>query len=400
MMSSRWNGSAGLWRQQGRSEGDANAFQAPGRHQLPGAFHVGPFSRGRSLPGREKTECALVDNRSSFGYALRCNAFPTQGGRQAEGPGKDQEVITIPLVKKITELFLILFASAALVKTGVFKADYSKVLSRISLYFVTPCVIFNSFQKELTPEIQQGLLIVTALAVGFQLLFYLIAEVLRRVWKATEVERASIIFTNAGNLIIPLVGYVLGEDWVIYVSGYILVFNVMFWTVGIRMFDSRTSVSIRKILLNPNILAVLAGLLMLFTGLPLPEPAAIAFRDVASMIGPLSMMITGMIVGSMKFRDMFANRRIYGVILFRMVLCSGTAVLCAALSGIAGRIPSGQWIVMIPLLSAIAPSASNINQVAILYNKDAKYASAINILTTLSCILTIPLWILLYEAIV
>ena len=309
-------------------------------------------------------------------------------------------MITIPLVKKITELFLILFASAALVKTGVFKADYSKVLSRISLYFVTPCVIFNSFQKELTPEIQQGLLIVTALAVGFQLLFYLIAEVLRRVWKATEVERASIIFTNAGNLIIPLVGYVLGEDWVIYVSGYILVFNVMFWTVGIRMFDSRTSVSIRKILLNPNILAVLAGLLMLFTGLPLPEPAAIAFRDVASMIGPLSMMITVMIVGSMKFRDMFANRRIYGVILFRMVLCSGTAVLCAALSGIAGRIPSGQWIVMIPLLSAIAPSASNINQVAILYNKDAKYASAINILTTLSCILTIPLWILLYEAIV
>ena len=88
------------------------------------------------------------------------------------------------------------------------------------------------------------------------------------------------------------------------------------------------------------------------------------------------------------------------MILFRMVLCSGTAVLCAALSGIAGRIPSGQWIVMIPLLSAIAPSASNINQVAILYNKDAKYASAINILTTLSCILTIPLWILLYEAIV
>ncbi len=315
-------------------------------------------------------------------------------------PGKGSNMVTMPLIKKIAELFLILFASAALVKAGVFRADYSRVLSRISLYFVTPCVIFNSFQKQLTPEIQQGLLIATGLALVFQLLYFLVAEILRRVWKATEVERASIVFTNAGNLIIPLVGYVLGEDWVIYVSGYILVFNVLFWTAGIRMFDSQNAPSLRKILLNPNILAVLFGLLLLFTGISLPEPVAIAFSDVASMIGPLSMMITGMVVGSMKFSDMFANRRVFGVILFRMVVCSGLAVLLAVFSGIAGRVPSGKAIVMIPLLSAIAPSASNINQVAILYNKDARYASAINILTTLSCIITIPLWIMLYEALV
>ena len=293
-----------------------------------------------------------------------------------------------------------MFAAAAFVKTGVFKADYSRVLSRISLNFVTPCVIFNSFQIKLTSDIRNGLLIVTLLAVGFQALFFLIAGILRRVWKATEVERASVIFTNAGNLVIPLVSFALGQEWVIYTSGYILVFNVMFWTVGIRMFDDAGTLNIRKILLNPNVLAVFAGLVLLFTGIALPEPVSIAFSDVASMIGPLSMMITGMVVGSMKFRDMFVNRRIFGVILFRMVVCSGIAVLLAAFSGIAGRIPSGKAIVMIPLLAAIAPSASNINQAAILYDKDAPYASAINILTTLSCIVFIPLWVLVYENIV
>ncbi|MBQ6527634.1 MAG: AEC family transporter [Clostridia bacterium] len=302
------------------------------------------------------------------------------------------------LIEKIAELFLILFATAALVRTGVFRADYGKVLSRISLYFVTPCVIFNSFQKELTPEIQQGLLMTVLLAVGFQLLFFLVAEIMRRVWKATEVERASIIFTNAGNLILPLVSHVLGEEWVIYVSGYILVFNVLFWTVGIRMFDRESGADIRKVLLNPNILAVLAGLVSLFAGIRLPRPLAIAFSDVASMIGPLSMMITGMIIGSMTFSDLFANKRVFGVIVFRMILASGLAAVLAALSGIAGRIPSGREIVLIPLLSALAPSASNINQVAILYNHDAKYASAINILTTLSCIVTIPAWVYVFEA--
>ena len=44
-------------------------------------------------------------------------------------------MIAVPLAKKIAELFLILFAAAALVKTGVLKSENSKVLSKLSLYF-------------------------------------------------------------------------------------------------------------------------------------------------------------------------------------------------------------------------------------------------------------------------
>lgn len=304
-------------------------------------------------------------------------------------------MIAIPLAKKIAELFLILFATAALVKTGVLKAENSKALSKLSLYFVTPCVIFNSFMKELTPEIQRGLLIAGALAIGFEALFFLFALVLRRLWKATEVERASIVFTNAGNLVIPLVAFVKGQEWVIYTSAYILVFNVLFWTVGVRMFDSESALSFRKVLLNPNILAIVAGLITLFTRLRLPEPLALAFSDVAAMIGPMSMMITGMVIGGMTFRGMFANRRVFGVMIFRMILASGLAVCAAALA--ARLLSADKAIVIIPLLAALAPSASNINQMAILYNKDAQYASSINVLTTLSCIVTIPLWVMLYE---
>ena len=307
-------------------------------------------------------------------------------------------MIAVPLAKKIAELFLILFASAALVKTGILKAENSKILSKLALYFVTPCVIFNSFQKEFTAEIGQGLLISVALAAGFELIFFLLAAVLRRAWKATEVERASIVFSNVGNLVIPLVSFVLGQEWVIYTSAYIFVFNLLFWTVGIRMFERESAPGIGKILLNPNLLAVGAGLITLFTRLKLPEPVALAFSDVAAMVGPLSMMITGMMIGGMTFRRMFANRRVFGVIFFRMVLASGLAVLAAVL---AVRFLSVERnLVMIMMLGAIAPAASNINQVAILYNRDAGYASAINVLTTLSCIVTIPLWVMLFEALI
>lgn len=305
-------------------------------------------------------------------------------------------MIAIPLAKKIAELFLILFAAAALVRTGVLKAENSRVISKLSLYFVTPCVIFNSFQKELTPEIWKGLLTAASLAVGFEALFFGIAGVLRRIWKATEVERASIVFTNVGNLIIPLVAFTKGQDWVIYTSAYILVFNLLFWTVGVRMFDSENGLNLRKALLNPNLVAIWAGLITLLAGVKLPEPLALAFSDVAAMIGPLSMMITGMVVGGMSLRGLTANRRVFGVIFFRMVLASGLAVCAAALA--ARYLPVDRDIVMIALLGALAPAASNINQVAILYNKDAQYASSINVLTTLSCIAFIPLWVVVFEA--
>ena len=105
-----------------------------------------------------------------------------------------------------------------------------------------------------------------------------------------------------------------------------------------------------------------------------------------------------MMIGGMTFRGMFANHRVFGVIFFRMVLASGLAVLAAVL--VVRFLPVDRNIVMVILLGAIAPSASNINQMAILYNRDAGYASSINVLTTLSCIVTIPLWFMLFEALI
>ena len=88
-------------------------------------------------------------------------------------------MIAIPLIQKIAELFLILFATAGLVKGGILKSEDSRILSRLSLYFVTPCVIFNSFQTKLTPDIQQGLLVAILVACVCQALYFLVAALMK-----------------------------------------------------------------------------------------------------------------------------------------------------------------------------------------------------------------------------
>jgi hypothetical protein len=52
---------------------------------------------------------------------------------------------------------------------------------------------------------------------------------------------------------------------------------------------------------------------------------------------------------------------------------------------------------MISLLATMTPSASTITQMAQVYGKDADYASAINVASTLLCIITMPLIIALYQ---
>ena len=61
---------------------------------------------------------------------------------------------------------------------------------------------------------------------------------------------------NAGNLIVPIVTYVLGEEWVIYSSAFLIVQLVFLWTHGVRLF-SDDKLSIKKIILNVNMIAVL-----------------------------------------------------------------------------------------------------------------------------------------------
>lgn len=310
---------------------------------------------------------------------------------------RQKNMIVVPLIQKIAELFLILFCTAALVRAGIVKTEDSKVLSRLSLYFVTPCVIFNAFQKDLTPDVLQGMGAALLLSVLFHTVFILIASLFGKFFKATEVERACVIFTNCGNLIIPIVSYVFGPEWVIYVSCSMVVFNILCWTYGIRIFDNKSPLSAKRVLLNPNILALIFGALSLVLKIRLSGPLEEFFNDMSGMIGPLSMMITGMVIGSMSFKELFANRRIFLVILFRFVFCCAAAVAIIKLTGIEGRIADGHTIAMISLLSGAAPSASNINQFAIIYNHDAKYASAINVVTTLLCIIFIPFWVFVFE---
>ena len=102
--------------------------------------------------------------------------------------------ISILLMKQILELFLMIFMGYVIVKTGLLKDEDSKVISKIVLYLIIPCVIINAFQVEYTDDKVKGLFLALVASVLLQVLLLLIVWGIGRVFHMNEVETTSIYY--------------------------------------------------------------------------------------------------------------------------------------------------------------------------------------------------------------
>ena len=299
------------------------------------------------------------------------------------------------LLYKILQLFLIMILGFVLVRAKLIKNEDSAVLSKLSLYLFMPAVIIDAFNVEMTNDIVMGLIIAFFVAVLIHIVLLVLDCILKKYFKAINVERASIMYSNAGNLIVPIVTYVLGEEWLIYSSAYLIVQLVFLWTHGVRLFSDQ-KISLKKIILNVNMLAVISGFVIMFSGLRLPNFIGEITSSMGAMLAPAGMIIAGMLAASVDFKKMLKFKRLYFVMIARLVICP--VVIMFLLKGISliVRIPGIDTVMLISYLASITPAASTVMQFSQIYGKDSYYATAINAITTVGCIITMPLLIIFF----
>lgn len=305
-------------------------------------------------------------------------------------------MISLLLVRKIVQLFLIMILGYLLVKLKVVKSEESVVLSKISLYLVMPSVILSAFQVEFKQEIREGLMLAFIAAVAIHVLLIVIGHGSGKLFKFEEIDIASIIYSNAGNLIIPIVTAVLGNEWVIYSTAFVSVQLIFLWTHCKLMFSKEKKPNVRKIILNVNMIAIFLGVLSMVSGIRLPAMLNETLSSVGAMIGPLGMLITGMIVAGMDMKQIFTSKKVYVITFFRMILCPAIILLLLKLSDADSLVSNGKEILLITFLATVTPAATTVTQFAQVHDKNAEYAGAINIMTTLVCIVTMPIFVILY----
>ena len=277
--------------------------------------------------------------------------------------------ISVLLAEQIAELFLMILMGYVIVKLGLVTDDDSKILSKIVLYIVIPCVMINAFQIDYTPDKVQGMFLALVASVVLQVLL-LIA-----VW-------------------------MMGKEWVVFGCVFMAVQLIFMWTHGKYIISSGDRIDWRKIVLNINMIAIFIGAVLFLLKIHLPVIVDDTLRAVGSTIGPVSMIVTGMLIAGMNLRDIFTNRRVYAVTFLRLLLVPVLALIILKISGLVTWHPQGEKILLVIFLAVITPSASTITQMCQVYGGNSKYSSAINVMTTLLAIVTMPIMVLLYQKII
>lgn len=307
--------------------------------------------------------------------------------------------ISILLMQQIVQLFLMIFMGYLIVKTGLVRDDDSKVLSKIILYLIVPCVIINAFQVDYTTDTVKGLLIAFAASVMTQVVLLIVISASGKLLHLNEVEIASVYYSNSGNLIVPIVTFILGQEWVLYGCVFMSVQLVFLWTHCKKIISREASYDWKKIILNINMISIFIGVVLFFTKIRLPEIIGNTLASVGTMIGPASMIVTGMLFAGMNLKQIFANKRVYFITFLRLIAVPLIALVLIKLSNLASFSADGNKIMLIVFLAIITPSASTVTQMCQVYGNDSKYASAINVMTTLLSIITMPVMVMLFQMI-
>lgn len=301
------------------------------------------------------------------------------------------------LFKQVCVLFLIMAAGFLTVKGGLAEACDSRILSLLGANLFLPCVILKGFQVEYSTQIRDRFLLGILAAVLIHAALFAVVYLVRLPLGLSGIEQCSLVYSSAGSMIIPLVTAVLGEDWVVYTCAFLFVQTMLIWTHGKNLVSGERSYRLTHILLNPNILAALAGIACFVARIRIGGIPMDAISSLSSMIGPACMLTLGMILGGLSWREVFGNHRIYGIVAVKMIVIPLCTAVMLARTGLGGLADGGEKVLLVSLMAVITPSASAVVQLAQIYDKDVPSATAINVLTNLVCIATMPMAVWVYR---
>lgn len=265
------------------------------------------------------------------------------------------------------------------------------------VYLVIPCVILNAFQVEYTPDVQKGLLLACAAAVAVHILFLLLTAILKKPLHLDVIERATLIYSNAGILVIPLVQELLGQEYVIYSSAYIAVQLILIWTHCKNMLCEEEKLEWKKVLLNVNIISIIAGVVLFIFRIQLPSGAQDVLNMMNNMIGPLGMLLAGMVIAEVPLKTVFTRKRIYLSAALRLFIYPVFVLGLMKVIQTFASIQDSKQILLTVYLASITPACATVTSMAQLYDKDAAYSSSLYVLTTLLSIATMPVMVGLFE---
>lgn len=274
-------------------------------------------------------------------------------------------------------------------KTGMMDEHTNSQMSKMIVNVFNPLLMLSSAANSagLIPLRTMGT--VAFIAVGMFAIFILVGMLLSPHFDKEKEQRKifqmMFVFSNLGFIGIPVVSSILGEEYIVYVTEFLLIYTIVFYTYGIALMDGKFSRSSLKSMVNPGTIFGLAAILIIILGIQLPDFVKTAITYLGNVTSPMALVAVGFTLAHSDLKKIFGQPRLY--------LFSAIKLLILPL-------------LMLPLLKLVTGDIELIsvcivmfgmpigNMPLILGNQkgiDGSTCSAAIILTTLLCVFTIPI---------
>ena len=287
-------------------------------------------------------------------------------------------------------LFLLLALGFLASKLGWLSRETRGGISNILLYIVTPCVIVQSFQYPSSAEKWRAMGVEAAILAAFMLLG--LAAGLLAFRKEGGARRATATFGtamgNVGFMGVPVIGALVGDEGMLYVSVAMAVFNAICWTVGVRVFDKK-AFQPKVLATSPVLYSVAIGLLLFLFQWRLPALIDGVTEMVAAVATPLSMMVVGAILAESPAGAILKDWTAVLSAASRLILIPLLALGTCTLVGIRGEMR------MILVLISGMPSATNTVLLSLVFHGDEELGSRMVVLSTLLYLPVVIGWMLI-----
>ncbi|PIE23974.1 MAG: transporter [Neptuniibacter caesariensis] len=283
----------------------------------------------------------------------------------------------------LERIILTVFPLVAIVTVGfIYARRYNpdmNVANQVNIDVFIPALIFTVLSAESFDLIQYQSLAIgaTVIVLGSGLLLYPFCKILK-VKPKTFIP--PMMFSNSGNLGIPLIVLAFGENALQAAVVLFLVENLLHFTVGIYILDHKTR--LLNLLRMPMIVATILGLVWSGFDIPLPQ----AVRTFIDMLGQIAIPLMLFALGVRMTSVDFSHWRIGS---YSAVLCPLSGVLLALACQQFLQLDHTQFAYLL-IFGALPPAVLNY-MIAERYNQEPHQVASIVLLGNMGSLLFIPL---------
>ena len=279
-------------------------------------------------------------------------------------------------------------------KSRIIPPDSATVLAKLENTVFVPALILDTFVNHFTFEkleyARALLLISTAIMAVTTVLAILFSKCLTANTYLRNIFTYGLAFSNFGFMGNAVVSALFPDMFLEYLLFTLpLWFLLYLWGVPnllIAKTDGKITLKERlQNLFNPMFVAVLVGVILGLTAMPLPTFVTTVFSTGSSCMSPVAMLLTGMAISQIDVKRTFSQWQIYAVSLIRLVVFPLLFVAASLL------IPFDKTVYISALCLLSMPLGLNTIVIPSAYGRDTSVAAGMTVVSHLMSCFSIPL---------